>query len=63
MIGAVIQTVCFHAIGQFYAGRFVCGFGVGIMSATAPTYTSEISPRAIRGRVTGMFQIVVATGV
>lgn len=63
LVGAVLQTVSFHAIGQFYAGRFVCGFGVGIMSATAPTYTSEIAPRAIRGRVTGMFQVVVAVGV
>ncbi|WVN87388.1 uncharacterized protein L203_102567 [Cryptococcus depauperatus CBS 7841] len=36
---------------------------VGLMSAVCPTYASEIAPKEIRGRITGMFQIVVVTGV
>ena len=46
-----------------YAGRFVSGFGVGLMSMVCPTYASEIAPKEIRGRVTGLFQIVVVVGV
>lgn len=37
--------------------------GVGLMSMACPTYASEIAPKEIRGRITGMFQIIVAVGV
>jgi hypothetical protein len=33
------------------------------MSMVCPTYASEIAPKEIRGRITGMFQIVVVIGV
>lgn len=56
IIGAVIQTACFGSIGQcklplgphprrllmetVYAGRFVSGFGVGLMSMVVRGTTS-----------------------
>ncbi|WOO76572.1 Quinate permease [Vanrija pseudolonga] len=62
-IGGVIQTACFGSLNQFYIGRLVAGFGVGFMSMACPTYAGEIAPKEIRGRITGMFQIVVTIGV
>ncbi|WVO14911.1 hypothetical protein L204_102551 [Cryptococcus depauperatus] len=63
IVGACIQTAATHQISWVYGGRFTSGFGVGLMSAVCPTYASEIAPKEIRGRITGMFQIVVVTGV
>ena len=47
----------------FMGGRFVVGLGVGAMSMVCPTYVSELSPKHIRGRITGLFQVIVVTGV
>lgn len=33
------------------------------MSMVCPTYVSELSPKHIRGRITGLFQVIVVTGV
>ncbi|CAK9784201.1 sugar transporter [Cutaneotrichosporon oleaginosum] len=63
IVGGVIQTACFSSLDQFYVGRFIAGFGVGAMSCVCPTYASEIAPKEIRGRITGLFQIVVVIGV
>lgn len=63
IIGGVLQTACFDSLPQFYVGRLIAGMGVGIMSMVCPTYASEIAPKEIRGRITGLFQIIVVTGV
>lgn len=63
IIGGIVQTVATNSLGQIYGGRFVAGLGVGLMSCVCPTYASEISPKEIRGRITGLFQIVVVIGV
>ncbi|KAI0312094.1 general substrate transporter [Amylostereum chailletii] len=64
-VGAVLQTVAGNGRGlnYIYGGRVVAGFGIGAVSAVAPAYVSECSPKEVRGRVTGMFQIMVALGV
>jgi hypothetical protein len=33
------------------------------MSVVCPTYAAELSPKDIRGRITGLFQIIVVVGV
>ncbi|KAJ7913691.1 hypothetical protein B0H13DRAFT_2326076 [Mycena leptocephala] len=38
-----------------YAGR--------VISAVAPAFVSECSPKEVRGRITGLFQITIAVGV
>ncbi|KAK8845347.1 hypothetical protein IAR55_006060 [Kwoniella newhampshirensis] len=63
IIGAIFQTAASSQISWVYGGRFTSGFGVGLMSAVCPTYASEIAPKEIRGRITGLFQIVVVIGV
>lgn len=58
-----MSTAATHNLGPMIAGRVVCGFGVGVMSVVCPTYVSEMTPKEVRGRITGMFQIVVVVGV
>ena len=45
-----------------YSGRVISGFGIGGISAVAPTFVSECAPKEARGRITGLVQIMVATG-
>ncbi|GAK62621.1 MFS quinate transporter QutD [Moesziomyces antarcticus] len=70
LIGSVIQTVCRlngqsanAALNQLYVGRVIGGFGVGLASSTVPMYLSECAPRAIRGRLAGMYQLLIVTGI
>lgn len=70
LIGSVIQTVCrLHgqsatsALNQLYVGRVIGGFGVGLASSVVPTYLSECAPRSIRGRLAGMYQLLIVTGI
>jgi len=52
-----------RGVGYIYGGRVISGIGIGGMSAVAPAYVSECSPKDVRGRITGIFQLMVATGV
>ncbi|KAM5545505.1 hypothetical protein V8D89_000832 [Ganoderma adspersum] len=64
-VGAILQTVAggSRGLGYIYAGRVIAGLGIGAISAVAPAYVSECSPKEVRGRITGLFQIMVAIGV
>ncbi|OCH90741.1 general substrate transporter [Obba rivulosa] len=64
-VGAILQTVAggSRGLGYIYAGRVVAGVGIGAISAVAPAYVSECAPKDVRGRITGLFQIMVAIGV
>jgi MFS family permease len=46
-------------LAKIYAGRVISGVGVGAISAVAPAYVSECSPKEVRGRITGLFQLMV----
>ena len=46
-----------------YSGRVIAGFGIGGISAVAPTFASECAPKEVRGRIIGLFQIMIAVGV
>ncbi|KAF8151348.1 general substrate transporter [Crassisporium funariophilum] len=66
IVGAVLTTIAndpSNGLPLIYAGRVISGFGIGAISAVAPAYVSECSPKDVRGRITGLFQIMVATGV
>lgn len=52
-----------NGLAYIYGGRVIAGFGIGGISAVAPAYVSECSPKDVRGRITGLFQIMVAIGV
>jgi sugar porter (SP) family MFS transporter len=47
----------------FIIFRIVGGIAVGASSVVGPMYISEISPAAVRGRLTGMFQLNIVIGI
>lgn len=60
LFGSVLQTCSgIHTsdLGLLYAGRFVGGFGVGLISAVVPTYIGENANKEIRGRCIGTMQL------
>ena len=56
ILGAILCTTPKNQLGLLYAGRLLSGLGVGGIAAVAPMYIAEISPPAIRGRLTGFFE-------
>lgn len=61
-IGVIMQAVSLGNLGPLYAGRFIAGMGVGAASTINPIYVSENAPRAIRGLLTGLYQLFIVTG-
>ena len=53
-----IGAVCID-IHLFSGELTISGFGIGGMSAVAPAYVSECSPKEVRGRITGTAQVMV----
>ena len=65
IVGAIfctIGTVPSSNLGLIYSGRLLTGLGVGGIAAVSPIYIAEISPPAIRGRLTGFFESFYQTG-
>ena len=50
-------------IGSLVAARFVTGLAIGGSSVLAPVYIAEIAPPARRGRLVGLFQLMVVSGI
>ena len=63
ILGVVIQAASDGHTSALYVGRLVSGVGVGAASMLTPLYVSENAPRAIRGGLTGLYQLFIATGV
>lgn len=62
IFGAIFCTVPRNQLGLVLTGRFFTGMGVGGIAAVSPIYIAEISPPAIRGRLTGFFESFYQTG-
>jgi sugar porter (SP) family MFS transporter len=43
--------------------RFIGGLGVGASSVAAPIYISEIAPKARRGRLVALYQLMLVVGI
>lgn len=61
-IGVIMQAAASGHLAVMYIGRFVSGVGVGGASMLVPLYISENAPRAIRGGLTGLYQLFIASG-
>lgn len=60
LAGSLIQTCAAlntTSLSQLYVGRFIGGFGVGLVSAVVPTYIGENANKEIRGRCIGTMQL------
>ncbi|KAF2437140.1 general substrate transporter [Tothia fuscella] len=78
-LGVIIQAASAGHIEAIYAGRSVClipsnscsdeihrvvaGLGVGMASVSVPLMISEHAPRAIRGALTGLYQLSITSGI
>lgn len=64
VIGVIVQACCINtaSVDQFMGGRFLLGFGVGIMAAAGPTYVVEIAHPAYRGVVGGLYNVMWPVG-
>lgn len=47
----------------FLAARLIGGLGIGGSSVLGPVYIAELAPAKLRGRLVGMFQINIVTGI
>ena len=56
-IGAGLQLV--GTLPCLYVGRVLTGWGVGANAMILPVYVSECSPAQIRGRLVGVFEIML----
>lgn len=71
VLSAIALLYLFSAIGcalspywsLFLIFRLMGGIAVGISSVVGPVYISEISPAADRGKLTGLFQIMIVSGI
>lgn len=62
-IGAVLQAST-YSVGQIIAGRIVCGFGIGCIASTVPTYMAEMSLEAKeRGPEVSLQLALLITGI
>ncbi|KAF2860917.1 MFS sugar transporter-like protein [Piedraia hortae CBS 480.64] len=62
-IGAIMQTVKSHSRSVFYVGRVIAGLGLGGASVVVPMYSSEMTPKEIRGQVGSLFQLMFTLGI
>ncbi|KAF2246991.1 quinate permease [Trematosphaeria pertusa] len=61
LLGCAFQEV--DHLGLFYAGRFLAGVAIGSMSAGAPQFLSENSPKSIRGSMTCLYNLMIITAL
>ncbi|OAA58923.1 MFS sugar transporter [Niveomyces insectorum RCEF 264] len=62
-IGALIQTINTHSLPAFYVARVIAGLGLGAATVIVPMFSSEMSPRRIRGRIGSFFQWFYTFGI
>ncbi|MEG3083736.1 sugar porter family MFS transporter [Sphingomonas sp. PB2P12] len=69
MLSAVlflISAIVAGAAGSsaiFILARIIGGLGVGAASVTSPVYISEVTPAAIRGRLSSVQQVMIISGL
>jgi SP family galactose:H+ symporter-like MFS transporter len=62
IIGAVGSAFS-ESVSELVLARILIGIGIGVASAVAPVYISEIAPASIRGRLVTFFQLSVTVGI
>lgn len=61
MVGAGLML--HGTLGLLYAGRALTGLAIGATSTMIPIYIAECSPALIRGRLVGIFEIMLQTAL
>ncbi|KAG8954344.1 hypothetical protein FRC03_011483, partial [Tulasnella sp. 419] len=64
-IGTIIQLAADRGasvLNMLYVGEGVKGIGAGAFLAVAPAYVSECSPKEVRGRIVGLYEVAMRLG-
>jgi MFS family permease len=61
LVGGILQTAA-KPLGMMYAGRFIAGIGIGVLTMVIPIYQAEISHASIRGILTSLQQTMLGIG-
>ncbi|HVX67539.1 MAG TPA: sugar porter family MFS transporter [Bryobacteraceae bacterium] len=52
-----------RTLAEFATARFIGGIAIGVASLLAPLYIAEVAPPRIRGRLVGLNQMAIVTGI
>lgn len=63
IVGIVIQIASVKSWVQYFIGRIISGIAVGSIAVLAPMFISETSPKAIRGTLVSMYQLMITCGI
>lgn len=63
IVGIVIQIASVSSWVQYFIGRIVSGLAVGSISVLAPMFISETAPKAIRGTLVSIYQLMITAGI
>ena len=62
-VGSAVLAGAASSAVLFIAARFVAGLAVGAASVISPVYISEVTPAAIRGRLSSVQQVMIIAGL
>jgi sugar porter (SP) family MFS transporter len=62
IVGALVSAAA-PGVEVLVAARIVIGVAIGLASAAAPVYISEVAPPESRGRLVSFFQLAVTIGI
>lgn len=62
IVGAAIETGKTGSTSAFYVGRVIAGLGLGGSSVVVPMFSSEMTPKQIRGQVGSFYQLMYTLG-
>lgn len=61
--GVIIQTINTHSTSAFYVARVIAGLGLGGSSVVVPMFSSEMTPKELRGQIGSFYQLMYTFGV
>lgn len=61
-VGSMLQAMA-SGLKQIYIGRFISGLAIGLLSAAAPLYQSEVAPSEWRGSLVATYNLSITAGI
>lgn len=62
-LGTILQTINFHSLTGFYFFRLIAGLGIGAISVVVPIFSSEMTPKELRGQIGSFYQLFITFGI